>query len=109
MKKDYDLIIYGASGFTGSLVVEYLDNNYHDISWAIAGRNEEKLKKISNSTSSAFVSAITTGIKSVPANAPNVCANCIATRPSASNIAFIPSRLLPLKPVVCLTFSETIF
>ena len=51
MKKDYDLIIYGATGFTGSLVVEYLDNNYHDISWAIAGRNEEKLQKISNSTS----------------------------------------------------------
>ena len=51
MKKDYDLIIYGATGFTGSLVVEYLDENYPDISWAIAGRNEEKLKKISNSTS----------------------------------------------------------
>ena len=50
MKKDFDLIIYGATGFTGSLVVEYLDNNYHDINWAIAGRNEEKLQKISSST-----------------------------------------------------------
>ena len=47
MQKDYDLIIYGATGFTGSLVVEYLDKNYPDISWAIAGRNEEKLQKIS--------------------------------------------------------------
>ena len=51
MKKDYDLIIYGATGFTGSLVVEYLDKNYPDISWAIAGRNEEKLRKISKSKS----------------------------------------------------------
>ena len=50
MKKDYDLIIYGATGFTGRLVVEYLDKNYSDINWAIAGRNEGKLNKISSST-----------------------------------------------------------
>ena len=50
MQKDYDLIIYGATGFTGRLVVEYLDKNYSDINWAIAGRNEEKLDKISSST-----------------------------------------------------------
>ena len=50
MKKDYDLIIYGATGFTGRLVVEYLDKNYSEINWAIAGRNEEKLDKISSNT-----------------------------------------------------------
>ena len=50
MQKDYDLIIYGATGFTGRLVVEYLDKNYSDINWAIAGRNEEKLDKLSSGT-----------------------------------------------------------
>ena len=50
MNREYDLIIYGASGFTGRLAVEYLDENYSNLKWAIAGRNEEKLVKISNNT-----------------------------------------------------------
>ena len=47
MNREYDLIIYGASGFTGRLAVEYLDENYSDLNWAIAGRNEDKLVNIS--------------------------------------------------------------
>ena len=42
----YDFVIYGATGFTGKLVVEYVIDQYSnndDISWAIAGRNIEKL------------------------------------------------------------------
>ena len=45
----YDVIIYGASSFTGKLITEYFYNNYpnsENFSWAIAGRNPEKLKKI---------------------------------------------------------------
>ena len=45
----YDFVIYGATGFTGKLVVEYVINQYgnnNDISWAIAGRNNEKLEKV---------------------------------------------------------------
>ena len=48
MNREYDLILYGASGFTGRLAVEYLDENYSNIKWAIAGRNQEKLKIISD-------------------------------------------------------------
>ena len=47
MNREYDLIIYGASGFTGRLAVEYLDENYSDLNWAIAGRDEDKLVNIS--------------------------------------------------------------
>ncbi len=50
MNREYDLIIYGASGFTGRLAVEYLDENYSDINWAIAGRNEDKLVNISKNS-----------------------------------------------------------
>ena len=45
----YDFVIYGATGFTGKLVVEYVINQYDgndDISWAIAGRSKEKLESI---------------------------------------------------------------
>jgi Uncharacterized conserved protein len=44
----YDFVIYGATGFTGKLVVEYAINQYgnnSDISWAIAGRITKNLKK----------------------------------------------------------------
>ena len=39
----------GASGFTGRLVAEYLLQKYginNGLKWAMAGRNENKLKKI---------------------------------------------------------------
>ena len=45
----YDFVIYGATGFTGKLVVEYAINQYANnkkISWAIAGRNNEKLEHV---------------------------------------------------------------
>ena len=45
----YDFVIYGATGFTGKLVVEYAVhqyNNNNEISWAIAGRNNEKLEHV---------------------------------------------------------------
>ena len=47
--KNFDFVIYGATGFTGRLVVEYALKQYsntEDISWAIAGRNTEKLDNL---------------------------------------------------------------
>ena len=48
--KNFDFVIFGATGFTGKLVVEYALENYSDseISWAIAGRNTEKLQDLKN-------------------------------------------------------------
>ncbi|MFL2622449.1 MAG: saccharopine dehydrogenase family protein, partial [Candidatus Marisimplicoccus sp.] len=47
-KREYDIIIWGASGFTGRLVAEYLYKNYNskDLKWAIAGRDNQKLISI---------------------------------------------------------------
>ncbi len=50
MNREFDLIIFGASGFTGQIAVKYLDKNYPTLNWAISGRNLEKLKKISEDT-----------------------------------------------------------
>ncbi|MDA9925334.1 saccharopine dehydrogenase NADP-binding domain-containing protein [Gammaproteobacteria bacterium] len=47
--KSVDVVIYGATGFTGKLVVEYMQEKYgkeEGISWAIAGRSEEKLNAV---------------------------------------------------------------
>ncbi len=50
--KKYDFIVYGATGFTGKLVVEYLVERYlgnPEIKWALAARNLEKLKSVAKS------------------------------------------------------------
>jgi short subunit dehydrogenase-like uncharacterized protein len=47
--KIYDVIVWGASGFTGRLVAEYLYKQYgvgDQLKWAMAGRNEEKLLQV---------------------------------------------------------------
>ena len=44
--KNFDVVVYGATGFTGKLVVEYMLNQYandQSLSWAMAGRSHEKL------------------------------------------------------------------
>ena len=43
MKRKYDIIVWGATGFTGKLVTEYVGKNYPTVRWAVAGRNESKL------------------------------------------------------------------
>ena len=50
MSRKFDLIIFGASGFTGQIAVKYLDKNYPALNWAIAGRNSKKLEEISANT-----------------------------------------------------------
>ncbi len=46
-QRQYDVIVWGASGFTGKLVTEYLHGKYGiggELRWAIAGRDQPKLE-----------------------------------------------------------------
>lgn len=48
--QEFDVIVYGATGFTGRLVAEHLLKTYGvggDVRWAMAGRDEAKLKQVS--------------------------------------------------------------
>ena len=45
----FDIVVYGATGFTGQLVAEYLAANYpgdRELKWAMAGRSLDKLKSV---------------------------------------------------------------
>jgi short subunit dehydrogenase-like uncharacterized protein len=45
----FDIVVYGATGFTGQLVAEYLATHYKDdaqLKWAMAGRSIDKLKSV---------------------------------------------------------------
>lgn len=48
MSRTYDIILFGATGFTGQLIAQYLSlhANAENIRWAVAGRNHEKLKQL---------------------------------------------------------------
>lgn len=49
MESKYDLIVFGATGFTGYLVAEYLaklSNSGESFKWAIAGRDLKKLEGV---------------------------------------------------------------
>jgi short subunit dehydrogenase-like uncharacterized protein len=46
---EFDIVVYGATGFTGRLVAEYLARRYgtvRDFKWAMAGRNADKLAQV---------------------------------------------------------------
>ncbi len=47
--REFDVVVWGATGFTGALVVEYLAATYGvggDLRWAVAGRNAAKLDDV---------------------------------------------------------------
>jgi len=47
----FDIVVYGATGFTGQLVAEYLAAHYRNdasLNWAMAGRSLDKLKSVRN-------------------------------------------------------------
>lgn len=48
MERKYQVLVYGATGFTGRLCAKYLKENYPDLSWAIGGRNKNKLEQLKN-------------------------------------------------------------
>ncbi|MCR9096596.1 MAG: saccharopine dehydrogenase NADP-binding domain-containing protein [bacterium] len=47
--RDFEIVLWGASGFTGKLTAEYLLRKHGaagDLRWAIGGRNREKLERV---------------------------------------------------------------
>ena len=48
-EREFDVVIFGATGFTGKLVAEYFQAQYgndDNVKWAVAGRNEAKLNGV---------------------------------------------------------------
>jgi short subunit dehydrogenase-like uncharacterized protein len=46
-KREYDVVLFGATGFTGALTAEYLAKHAPpELTWALAGRNQAKLEAV---------------------------------------------------------------
>ena len=51
--RQYDLVVLGATGYTGKYIAEYIQENVPtDLRWAIAGRSGKKLEDLSNELNS---------------------------------------------------------
>ena len=49
MPRSFDVVLWGATGFTGALVAEYLARHYgvgRELRWALGGRSKAKLEKV---------------------------------------------------------------
>ena len=56
--RTYDVVVMGATGFTGRLVAEYLlEHGPEGLRWAIAGRNPQKLEAIRTELAARFPAA----------------------------------------------------
>lgn len=49
MSKQYDVVLFGATGFTGKLVASYLDTHSGKPRWAMAGRSKARLEGLVSS------------------------------------------------------------
>ena len=48
-EREFGIVVYGATGYTGRLVADYLNRQYGvngDINWAMAGRSQSKLEAV---------------------------------------------------------------
>src|SRR5690349_24873976 len=46
-EREHDIVLFGATGFTGALTAEYLAGHADGLRWALAGRNRAKLEALS--------------------------------------------------------------
>jgi short subunit dehydrogenase-like uncharacterized protein len=76
VKRDFDLIVYGATGYTGRLIAEYLATSYRGDdapSWAIAGRSTDKLQKVDAEIGAPDDLPLVKGDAAEPASLRSMC------------------------------------
>lgn len=62
MNRDFQIVLWGATGFTGQIVAEYLHHSYgNDLRWAIGGRNGGKLENLKSRLELADTVKVLTG------------------------------------------------
>src|ERR1700716_658972 len=67
----FDIVVYGATGFTGQLVAEYLAAQYKgdaNLKWAMAGRSKDKLAAVRDAIGAAADTPLIVGDASDPAS-----------------------------------------
>ncbi len=73
--RELDIIVYGASGFTGRLVAEYLAQAHggEGLKWAMAGRNLSKLEAVRDEIGASADTVLITADAADPASLKTMC------------------------------------
>jgi short subunit dehydrogenase-like uncharacterized protein len=79
--REFDIIVYGATGYTGRLVAEYLAGRAGAPKWAMAGRSAEKLAAVRDEIGAPADTPLVVADASDPASLDAMCkrANVILT------------------------------
>ncbi len=82
--REFDIIVYGSSGYTGRLVAEYLARKYAGggaLKWAMAGRSEAKLAEVRDAIGAAASTSLIFADAADPASLTAMAkrTNCIIT------------------------------
>lgn len=82
--REFDIVVYGATGYTGRLVAEYLAKEYAGdaaLKWAMAGRSEAKLKEVRAGIGAPASTPLVVADASVPASLKSMAARakCVIT------------------------------
>jgi short subunit dehydrogenase-like uncharacterized protein len=70
--REFDIIVYGATGYTGRLVAEYLKDKA-GLKWAMAGRSLSKLKEIRTEIGASADTSLIVADSSDPASLDRMC------------------------------------
>ena len=75
--REFDIIVYGATGYTGRLVAEYLDQHYGNRedcpSWAMAGRSLDKLEAVRDEIGAPDTTPLVVADANDPASLETMC------------------------------------
>lgn len=75
--REFDIIVYGSTGYTGRLVAEYLSNHYGSRddgpNWAMAGRSLDKLEAVRDEIGAPATTPLVVADASDPASLEAMC------------------------------------
>ncbi|QIG54000.1 saccharopine dehydrogenase [Altererythrobacter sp. BO-6] len=75
--REFDIIVYGATGYTGRLVAEYLDQHYGGRAdgpkWAMAGRSLDKLEQVRDAIGAPDTTPLVVADADDPASLEAMC------------------------------------
>ena len=81
-KKEYDLLLFGVTGFTGKLALEHLlEKNYKGLKFGVAARNESRAVNVVTSVCERLSERTGKSIDVIKALAPSTITSVIAPRP----------------------------
>jgi len=72
--RTWDIIIFGATGFTGALIAEYLCDTYgvnQEVRWAVSGRNHQKLLQLRERLTQNYPDAASLSLLEADATQPD--------------------------------------